>query len=66
MRPASGPGEAAQDGRCVAVSFDFTQLAASDISGRARAFGSLVKGGMPMAEAAAVSGILIDDDEGEG
>lgn len=40
------------------ISFDWVELRASDVSGRARAFQSLVGGGMPMAEAAQISGVL--------
>ena len=39
-----------------AITLDWDQLLASDIQGRARAFQSLVGGGMDIAEAAAVSG----------
>ena len=45
-----------------AVSLDFGSLRAGDMAGRARAFGSLVKAGMPMAEAAAASGVLQEED----
>ena len=34
---------------------------ASDISGRARAFGSMVKGGMDIPKAAALSGLLLEE-----
>ena len=44
------------------LAFDFTALAASDIMGRARAFGSLVQGGMSLSDAAAVTGILNIDE----
>ena len=44
------------DGR--PVSFDFSALEASDITGRARAFGSLVQGGMPIPQAVAAAGLL--------
>lgn len=40
------------------VSLDWTELRASDISGRARAFQSLVGGGMDLERAAALSGLL--------
>lgn len=43
--------------------FDFTAMAASDIAGRARAFGSLVAAGMPLDKAAAVSGVLVNNDD---
>ena len=42
------------------VKLNFDALFASDLSGRARAFGSLVKGGMDVSQAAQLSG-LIDD-----
>ena len=41
-----------------AIEISFEQLFASDIQGRARAFKSLVDGGMPLEQAAATSGIL--------
>ena len=41
-----------------AVGLDFTALHASDVQGRARAFKSMVDGGMSLADAAAASGIL--------
>ena len=34
---------------------------ASDLSGRARPFGSLVKGGLPVAEAARLAGLDTDE-----
>ena len=40
------------------VSLDLSSLHASDVQGRARAFQSLVGGGMPIGEAAAVTGLL--------
>ena len=43
------------------LSLGFDGLMASDISGRARAFGSLVQGGMDMAEAAGMTGLLGDE-----
>ena len=43
------------------LSLDFAELRASDVAGRARAFGSLVNGGMEIDKAAAVSGVLTDD-----
>ena len=45
------------------VSIDFEQLFASDIQGRARAFQSLVGGGMDVERAAAVSGLLQPEGE---
>ena len=45
------------------LSFDFSQLFASDLSGRARAFQSLVGGGMDVKEAAALAGLMVDDDD---
>ena len=52
----------ARDKLSAEVSFDFTALNASDIQGRARAFQSLVAGGMPLEQAAAASGILTPED----
>ena len=43
------------------VSFDFARLSAADIQGRARAFQSLVAGGMEITQAAAASGILQEE-----
>ncbi|MCY4487666.1 MAG: hypothetical protein OXF11_11210 [Deltaproteobacteria bacterium] len=43
------------------VSLDLSGLHASDIQGRARAFQSLVGAGMPVGEAAAVTGLIGDD-----
>jgi len=45
-----------------AVRLDFDSLFASDIQGRARAFQSLVNGGMAIERAAAVSGLLAAED----
>ena len=42
----------------VPVKLDFSGLMASDLSGRARAFQSLVGGGMDIAEAAALAGLM--------
>ena len=44
------------------LSLNFDGLFASDLSGRARAFGSLVKSGMDIDRAAALAGLLADDD----
>ena len=44
------------------VSIDFDSLFASDIQGRARAFQSMVGGGMELSQAAAASGILANDE----
>ena len=43
-----------------ALAFDWSRLHATDLSGRARAFQSLVKGGLPVGEAAGLSGLLVD------
>ena len=43
-----------------ALAFDWSRLHASDLSARARAFQSLVKGGLPVGEAAGLSGLLVD------
>ena len=42
-----------------AVSLDWQELRASDISGRARAFQSMVGGGMPVEQAVAVAGLMV-------
>ena len=52
----------ARDKLGVPVALDFTALHASDVQGRARAFKSLVDGGMALTEAAAASGILQPDE----
>lgn len=44
----------------LALSFD--ELGASDITGRARAFQGLVNGGMTIEKAAALSGLMVNDD----
>ena len=41
------------------IRLDWTELRAADISGRARAFQSLIGGGMDVAKAAALSGLVI-------
>ena len=46
----------------VDISLDLSRIGASDISGRARSFGSLVKGGMEIERAAALSGLLSEDE----
>ena len=43
------------------VSFDFSDLYASDVVGRAGAFARMVQGGMAVQEAAALSGLLVED-----
>lgn len=40
------------------INFDFSELRASDLQGRARAFQSLVGGGMAVEKAASLSGLL--------
>ena len=44
------------------VTLDFSQLQAADISGRARAFQSMVGGGMDLERAAGLSGLMVNDD----
>ena len=44
------------------LAFDFSELFASDLSGRARAFQSMVGGGMDVGKAAALAGLMVDDD----
>ena len=43
------------------VRLNFDGLMASDLSGRARAFASMVNGGMDISKAAALAGLLADD-----
>ena len=45
------------------LAFDFSALFASDLSGRARAFQSMVGGGMDVGKAAALAGLMVDDDD---
>ena len=45
------------------LAFDFSALYASDLSGRARAFQSMVGGGMDISKAAALAGLMVDDDD---
>ena len=40
------------------ITLDWEELRASDIAGRARAFGTMVTGGMDLTQAAALSGLL--------
>ena len=44
------------------LAFDFSALFASDLSGRARAFQSMVGGGMAVDKAASLAGLMVDDD----
>ena len=46
------------------LKLSFDNLFASDLSGRARAFGSMVKAGLALDKAAALSGLMAADDEG--
>ncbi len=43
------------------VEIGWTELRASDLSGRARAFQSMVGGGMAVADAVAVAGLMVED-----
>ena len=43
------------------VSLSWQELRASDLSGRARAFQSMVGGGMTVAEAVSVAGLMVED-----
>ena len=45
-----------------AVSLTWEELRAGDIAGRARAFGAMVTGGMDLAKAAALAGLMVDGD----
>ena len=42
------------------ISLSWTELRASDLAGRARAWQSLVKGGMDLKEASAIAGLMVD------
>ena len=42
------------------LAFDFKELFASDLSGRARAFQSMVGGGMDVGKAAALAGLMVE------
>ena len=43
------------------IDLDFAELRASDLAGRARAFQSMVGGGMELDKAAALSGLVTDE-----
>ena len=43
------------------ISLSWQELRASDLSGRARAFQSMVGGGMPIDQAVAVAGLMVED-----
>ena len=43
------------------VSLSWQELRASDLSGRARAFQSMVGGGMALADAVAIAGLMVED-----
>ena len=43
------------------VTLSWQELRASDLSGRARAMQSMVGGGMPLADAVAVAGLMVED-----
>ena len=45
----------------VDIRLDWEELRAGDVAGRARAFQSLVGGGMALDDAARVSGVLMED-----
>ena len=45
------------------VAFNFDDLMASDVTGRARAFGSMVQGGMDITRAAQLSGLLASEED---
>ena len=44
----------------VPVELNFDRLMASDLSGKARAFGSMVKAGLDLEKAAALSGLMVE------
>ena len=43
------------------LAFNHDAMSASDISGRARAFQSMVKGGLDISKAASLSGLMVDE-----
>ena len=43
------------------ISLSWTELRASDLAGRARAWQSLVKGGMPLPEATQIAGLMVEE-----
>ena len=45
------------------LALDFSALFASDLSGRARTFQSMVGGGMEVEKATALAGLMVDDDD---
>ena len=45
------------------LALDFSALFASDLAGRSRAMAAMAKAGMPLADAAALAGLMVDDDE---
>ena len=61
IQPLARIIEAAARAAGLNVSLSFDGLMASDIAGRARAFQSLVGGGMDVEQAAAISGLIVED-----
>lgn len=61
VQPLARIIEAAAAAAGLQVSLSFDSLMASDIAGRARAFQSLVGGGMDIEQAAAISGLITED-----
>ena len=47
----------------ILTTFNFDNLMASDVTGHARAFDSLVKGGLDVAEIAPLTGLLTSKEE---
>ena len=43
------------------ISLSWTELRASDLAGRARAWQALVKGGMPLPEATQIAGLMLEE-----
>ena len=43
------------------IGLSFMEMRATDLAGRARAFASMVKGGMAVAEAVAIAGLMVED-----
>ena len=45
------------------LTLNWSALSASDLQGRARSFQSMVGGGMPLERAAALSGLMLPEDD---
>ena len=56
-------GELADKLDAPGLAFDFGALFASDLSGRSRSMAAMTKAGMPLADAAALAGLVVVDDD---